>query len=124
MVRVVRSRDCGNSPKNRLVEDVAVALAIGDVDAIAAAVTEDVQWLTVGDGAIAGVADVAVAALNAKPERLAEVTIVHVMSHGKLGAANGIVHSGTGRYEFCHVMEFGNARGTAVQKITTYRVDL
>ena len=119
---VIRSKDCGNSPKNRLVEDFTVALAIGDSKGVSRLVTDDVEWVIAGGRKMVGVAEVTRAVDDARPARPYSVTIDHVMSHGKLGAASGSVQSGDEAYLFCNVIEFSNARATAVRRITTYRV--
>lgn len=52
------------------------------------------------------------------------LTVAHVVSHGKAGAADGVVEYLDRRSAFCHVFEFSSARGTSVSAITTYEVDV
>jgi hypothetical protein len=44
MTDVMRSADCGNSPKNVLVEALSIALATGDVGGVVGATVEAVRW--------------------------------------------------------------------------------
>ncbi|MBN1315770.1 MAG: hypothetical protein JXA42_09890 [Anaerolineales bacterium] len=48
-MNIVQSADCGNSPKNRLVENPAVALSIGDYLTVSSLATDDVLWRIVGE---------------------------------------------------------------------------
>ena len=52
MTKVLRSRDCGNSPKNTLLEDLTIALAKRDTRFLIGVVTEDVRWNVVGRRAL------------------------------------------------------------------------
>lgn len=42
-MEIVRSQDCGNSPKNQLVEAPTIALLTGEFQTQSDTVTEDVQ---------------------------------------------------------------------------------
>ncbi len=42
MTQIQGSKDCGNSPKNQFVQDVAVAIECGDI--MPEAFSEDVTW--------------------------------------------------------------------------------
>ncbi len=124
MTDVIRSGDCGNSPKNILVESLSIALATGDIAGVGAATVGDVQWRIVGNEPVAGAAEVAEALraeIRRKPRR---VVIGHVMTHGRAGAVNGTVEFAGGKHrEFCDVFEFSSAKGTHVSRITSYRVE-
>jgi hypothetical protein len=52
------------------------------------------------------------------------VTIDHVVSHGKAGAVDGMIAFGRKRRAFCHVFEFGSAKGTHVNRIISYAIPL
>lgn len=124
MTEVIRSGDCGNSPKNVFVETLAVALATGDRDVVLASIVDDVRWRVVGDEPTLGkdeIADALRANGKRKPKR---VVIDRVMTHGRAGAVNGTVEFAGGKVcEFCDVYEFGSAKGNSVSRITSYRVE-
>lgn len=125
MLNIVRSPDCGNSPKNKLLEDLEISFARGDLDFILASVSEDVQWNILGKGSIRGKAAL-VEALQLRQvgdNAVIELTIDHVVSHGKAGAVNGFRKHRDGRsYDFCCFYEFANAKGTQVCSITSYLI--
>ena len=73
MTRIRQHADCGNSPKNRLVQDL---------------------------------------------------TIEHVLSHGRAGAVDGVVEFGNKRRAFCQVYELSNAAGSRVKALTSYSISL
>ena len=120
-MKVTRSADCGNSPKNHLVEDVCVAMASLDVVAVRDLLSENVHWRRVGKDDVEGLEEVIEAVQRGKRPR--SVLIDQVVTHGRGGAANGEVVSAAGRkVAFCHVFRFANARGSAVQRIVSYVV--
>jgi hypothetical protein len=122
MTEIKQTQDCGNSPKNQLLHDLAIALASADVSRLAGIVTEDVRWLPVGATPASGVDAFCRAVTRFGPATA--VTIEHVVSHGKAGAVDGVVEFGRKRRAFCLVIEFANAKGTEVSEITSYSIAL
>ena len=121
MPQIYPSEDCGNSPKNQFVEKLSIALGIGDVPEVLARVTETVQWKLVGKTTWQGKEAVHQAAAQRAQPELSELTIIHVATHGKIGAVTGTFRQQDGTiYEFCDVYEFSTARATHVQAITSY----
>ena len=117
MVQIHGSKDCGNSPKNKFVQDVAVALECGD--AVSSAFSEDVIWETRSKEPISG-KDAVCKDLEARPKP-ASVVIEHAISHGKVGAASGEVTFMNGdTRRFCHVFEFTNAKANCVAVVRSY----
>jgi len=122
MAEVMRSTDCGNSPKNRFVEDLEVAFAQRDTGFLLGNVADDVRWNIVSETPIRGKDALKEAIENIPQDReVTEITINHVVTHGKVGAVNGIIkRKNDTTSEFCSVYEFSNAKGTDVRDITTY----
>jgi hypothetical protein len=122
MTQIYPSEDCGNSPKNQFVEKLSIALAIGDLPEVLERVTETVQWKLAGEATRQGKEAVRQAiAQRAAQSPLSELTILHVATHGKIGAVNGTFRQQDGTsYDFCHVYEFSSAKATHVQTITSY----
>jgi hypothetical protein len=118
MTQITGRADCGNSPKNLLLQELTIAIACADMQSIANLVSDDVSWLPAGGEAVAGTAAVREAITREGPA--ASVTIDHVISHGKAGAVDGVIVYGRTSRAFCHVFEFTTARGTAVRRITSY----
>ena len=121
-MKVIRSSDCGNSPKQKLLEDMSVALAGADAGLIDSLAVPELVWLHVGKKPVEG-QDAVLSAIR-KSGSAAEVTIERVVSHGKAGAVNGIIRRGGNRTAFCHIFEFNNTKCTHVKSISTYSVVL
>ena len=121
-MKVIRSSDCGHSPKQKLLEDMSVALADADAGLIGSLTMPELVWLHVGEKPIEG-RDAVLSAIR-KPGPVTEVAIERVVSHGRAGAINGIITRGSKRTAFCHMFEFNNTKCTHVKSISTYLVVL
>ncbi len=117
MIQVQGSKDCGNSPKNKFVQDVSVAMECGE--AMPDAFSEDVAWEQPALQ-ISGKDDVLdYLGSLAKPT---SVTVRHAISHGKVGTASGEVTLENGHIRrFCHVFEFTNTKANCVAVVRSYR---
>ena len=122
MTKILRSKDCGNSPKNQLLQDLTIAMAKADTSTARELVTGDIEWTPIGRQPVPGVDAFCRAFSRYGPAT--KLTIEHVISHGKSGAVNGVVEWGNNRRAFCHVYEFSNAKGTAVRSLTSYSIKL
>lgn len=117
MAQVQGSKDWGNSPKNKFVQDVAVSRECGDV--VPSAFSEDMIWEYPPKGPILGRKAV-IEALGARPKP-STVVVQHAISHGKVGAASGEVAFTNGDLRrFCHVFEFTNAKANCVATVRSY----
>ena len=83
-MKVIRSSGCGNSPKQKLVEDMSVALAGADAGIMASLAVPELVWLHIGKKPIEGQNAVLSAIRKSGPAT--EVTIERVVSHGRAGA--------------------------------------
>jgi hypothetical protein len=120
MTKVQRSQDCGNSPKNQLLQELTVAIARSDEAKLSGFLAADVQWSPVGRESISGAKAVCRALMRSG--KATALKIEHVISHGRSGAVDGIVVFGDKKRAFCHVYEFGSAKGVNVSGFTTYSV--
>ncbi|WP_295810476.1 nuclear transport factor 2 family protein [uncultured Nitratireductor sp.] len=119
---ITGSKDCGNSPKNQLVQDVSVALAAGDAETLSKLLVENAVWEIAGERTFEG-RDAIIAA--SAQTRVRALTVDHAISHGRTGAANGRLDLENGRkIAFCDVQDFANAKGTSVLRVSTLRVPL
>lgn len=117
MVKVTGSQDCGNSPKNRFAQDVAVALEAGKV--MAGMLSDAVAWRGVAAAALEGTAAVR-RYLEERPKPIA-ITVEHAIAHGKVGMSNGETTFADGtRRRFSHVFDFTNAKGNCGAAISSY----
>ncbi|WBU64066.1 hypothetical protein [Paracoccus aerodenitrificans] len=116
-IRIEGSGDCGNSPKNRLAQDIAIGLENGDLDAELLA--DDVIWRTASGAVIKGAA--AVVAAVRKADRPSDITVDHAISHGKVGAANGITGLSGGKMRgFAHMIGFTSTSAKKIEAISSY----
>ena len=116
MVRVIGSRDCGNSPKNQFAQEIGVALECGNF--LADAFPDEMVWER-HDGTIEGPGAIkaALAALTTP----STITVEHAITHGKVGAVSGrcTLPDGATR-RFGHVLEFTSAKANQVARIKSY----
>ena len=116
-MRIQGSRDCGNSPKNRFVQDFAIAIESGDP--VPDSVSETIVWEGVSQEPITGSAAFAAALKRRRAPQ--GITIEHAISHGKVGAACGTVLGANGEERrFAHVFEFTNTKANCVAVVRTY----
>ncbi|MFD1216045.1 nuclear transport factor 2-like protein [Microbulbifer celer] len=119
MIEIIRSKDCGNSPKNQFVEKVVVALESGDFEFLDGVLSEGAVWelanssVTEGDGLRAHI--------QSCGEGVALVKVDHVISHGKSGSANGYIQDRKGKVlHFCHFIEFTSAKCVKINRVCSY----
>lgn len=118
MTRINSSRDCGNSPKNRFAEQIAIALETGDDKFLGEILDTGAVWETAA-GQCEGREQV-LARLASRPPP-ARLHIDHVITHGKAGAVNGLVEAQGGESRrFCHILTFTSARCQSVGRITSF----
>ncbi len=117
MTQVQGSKDCGNSPKNKFAQDVAVALECGETDP--GAFSENVIWETPSTEQITGKRAL-LEHLRDRPKP-SSVVVQHAITHGKVGAASGEVTFANGHTRrFCHVFEFTSAKANCIAVVRSY----
>ncbi len=125
MTKIIRSEDCGNSPKNSFIQEVAIALAMRNVEFLLRSVSDDIRWYIVGRKLVQGKAEFVDFIQSLGDHQIDTLTIHHVVTHGKAGSVNGIARlNDGGSQEFCDVWEFTNAKGTSVKAITSYMIEV
>jgi hypothetical protein len=123
MTRIICAVDCGNSPKRSLLKDFGTALGRGNQAAVLKRLTDDILWEWVGSAPLRGREAVAGMLRRMQQEPRQELVIEHILTHGAAGAVNGTMRLTNGRsYGFCHVLEFSSAKGTLIQRITSYEI--
>ena len=100
LVKITRSGECKNSPKNGFVEEFAIDLLSGAdlTDRLAGGVTCAVPQF----------------------KNLKAIHVHHAISHGKVGAANGTLTTPTGDMEFSLILEFVNTKASQVASCKFY----
>ena len=111
MTRITRSADCGNSPKNAAVEEIAVMLEGGTWSRDAFG--ESTVW-ALADGRLVEGADDIRDARRMAPE---EIRIDHAIAHGKVGAVSGV----TDGEAFAYILTYTSAGMKRLARIDSYR---
>ena len=118
MTKLSRSTDCGNSPKNKMVEDIGVALEMRDCEFLAAILDSEAVWSY--SRSIITTAEKILDSLLTQ-DKPAVLAIDHSISHGKVGSVNGRAdRNGKGEQRFCHIIEFTSTKCNRVKRIESY----
>lgn len=124
MTKITVNTDCGNAPKREFLKEFNSAFAKGNVEFLIESVADDVVWEQVGDKRISGKEQFAAALEKMKQEKVAELILEQILSHGKEGAANGVIRMQDGRvYAFSDFYRFNSAKGAKLKTITSYLIE-
>lgn len=119
MTKIQGSSDCGNSPKNKFAEQIAICIETGKVDELAPLLVPDFRWNNedASEHPAAEFLDAVGGAAAASG-----IVIDRVVTHGRNGAVSGSTVSQQGsQARFCHIMQFANAKGTTLAAIDSFR---
>lgn len=124
MFKVIKSKDCGNSPRNKTLEDFTISVAKGKYGPLKSLLSEETEWAVSGDKLLIGYKEIFQDFILFDPSEICEFQILQVMGHGRSGAVTGIATKKTGAtVHFCHVFEFTSASAKMIKKISTYTMD-
>jgi hypothetical protein len=91
MTKIVKSDGCGNSPKNLLVQSLAIAIETANASAFSRCVTTDVVWALPGRKSFVGKAACLAYLRSRKSSSPKQVRVRRVINHGRAGAADGMI---------------------------------
>jgi len=117
MTKLNRSTDCGNSPKNKMAEDIGIAVEMRDCEYLSSILDSEAVWIYLGSKTTTANKILDTLSSQDKPTAL---TIDHAISHGKVGAVNGYAEHGKGKQRFCHIIEFTSTKCHQVKRIESY----
>ncbi len=121
MTKIVSSPNCGNSPKMEFLKEFNIAFAKGNVEFITESVTDDIVWNIIGDKQMEGKEQFTEELEKMKSEKVSELVLKQILSHGKEGAANGVMKMQDGKkYAFSDFYVFQGAKGTKIKAMTSY----
>ncbi|GEP93261.1 SnoaL-like domain-containing protein [Chitinophaga terrae (ex Kim and Jung 2007)] len=125
MIKIQVQADCGNAPKKMFVKDFIIAIVNNDQASLEKNATDDIQWTTAGGETIEGKEAVLAALRRFRSDKVAELTIHTIITHGYDGMAEGLLKFKDGRKEaFCDVYRFKASTNHApVKNIRTYTVE-
>ena len=125
MIKIISSPNCGNSPKMEFLKKFNIAFAKGNVEFITESVTDEVVWNIIGDRKIEGKEKFTEELEKMKSEKVTELIIDQILSHGKEGATNGIIKMHNGKkYAFSDFYKFKGAKGAKIESITSYVIGI
>lgn len=115
--------DCGNAPKRELVKDLTVYFASYDLDKVMEYMDDQVTWTLVGDDPVVGKEQFRAELEKMSGNKVQELTIHSVITHGKEAAVNGEMRMQDGQvYEFSDFYEFTSAAAKKAKSIRSYVV--
>lgn len=120
-IKIISSKDCGNAPKKRVLQEFIVACLKKDTDTISEFTSEKLIWTIVNDSTVQG-RDSFIHALEGKiPKGVLELELLNVITHGHTAAVNGTLKFKDGTiYSFCNVYRFVSAGKNVLKEITSY----
>lgn len=109
-----------------LLEELNKAFARNDTDFIAEKVTDDIKWSIIGDQTIEGKEAFVQALNNMAAEEPMELTIHHIITHGKEASVDGIMKqpSDNKAYAFCDVYKFSGFKNPKITEMTSYVIEV
>lgn len=119
--KVIKSKDCGNSPKNASAEEFVIAVVTCNSPKVSKWSHDDIEWQISRDETIQGKNEILKALRLRKNKVPTRLTIQTVVTHGKAGAVNGTAQfKDKEAVAFCYFIEFASASAKAVKKIVYY----
>ena len=116
-IKIERSGDCGNSPKQQFLQDFVIAIATADLDQLAQKSAPDISWLRAGHTTRTGQDQFLDAVRDLAP--VEQIVIHDVVSHGRKGAVRGTIRSQGESRLFSQFVEFANTKCTHVRLLNT-----
>lgn len=125
MTKIIFGSNCGNSPKMEFLKQLNIAFAEGNVAFLMENVTDDIIWNIIGDKKIKGIEAFSEELEKMKSVKASELILDQILSHGKEGAANGVMIMENGKqYAFSDFYIFQSAKGEKIKAITSYCIKL
>jgi ketosteroid isomerase-like protein len=111
--------------KQVFLEKFNRAFADSDTDFLLSCVTDDIRWKVAGEQWVEGREQFASQLREMEQSEPLELTIEHIITHGKLAAVNGVMKSLDGKtYGFCDIYTFSQSKDPKVREMTSYVVEL
>lgn len=87
MTKITVKPDCGNAPKKELLKQLNIAFAKANSDFLTDIVSDDIEWDIMGDQKISGKEQFTRKLETLKSEKVSELMLDRILTHGKEGAA-------------------------------------
>ena len=120
MGQIIKSGECRNSPKNAAMEEIAIEIFNGASDRLLERLANDVT-LHLADGTLIDGREATTHHIRKHVQRNFDILKVdHSITHGRVGAANGLLTIEGDQIGFCVVVEFVNTKAERLQAIKLY----
>ncbi|GET25548.1 nuclear transport factor 2 family protein [Prolixibacter sp. NT017] len=125
MTKITVGADCGNAPKREFLKEINIAFAKGNEDFLIDSVTDTIVWNMIGDRIIEGKETFKKELEKMKAEKVSELILDRILTHGKEGAVSGVMKMQNGKtYAFSDFYEFSGAKGVRVKSISSYIIEI
>lgn len=126
MVKINVLEDCGNAPKKQFLKDFIIAVVKNENAFLARNVTKDICWNVVGGRSAQGQQEVLLELQRFRSDKVVELNIYTIVTHGYNGVANGLLKFKGGKtVAFCDVYLFKASTNNApIKTIDTYAIHL
>jgi len=121
MNRMILGRDCGNSPRKRLLQEFYMAIYEGDSSFIASHLQENITWEFPGitfedkESCLKYIKKYHSLKIN-------ELSLTKIITHGAEAAVIGSITAEPGMsYQFCDVFTFASAGKSAIKSIISFQ---
>ncbi len=113
-MKITKSADCGNSPKNLLVQEICIAYVNHDSKFFERYIEDDAITRNIVHERTAE---------KSNDSKIREVRIIHPISHGKSGAVEYIVfYKNKNVKQFCLFIEFDSAAAKKIKRLKRYEL--
>ncbi|MEX2380639.1 MAG: nuclear transport factor 2 family protein [Vicingaceae bacterium] len=126
-MKVNCKEDCGNAPLKEMIRDFNIAFGQGDVESIAEKLTDDMVWEMMGEHKFVGKEKVVEELEKMKEYTASELSIDHIITHGKAASCNGsfIMKEGGAKYAFCDVYDFDKSgKNARIKKMISFGIKI
>ena len=125
MIEIIKSADCGNSPKNAFVENFTTKLFTGEKSHVIASIADDSSWEIVGLALIQGKTDIIKAMPKYDYSHARQLHVLHSITHGRTGMTEIRVTKANGaRLAICTIFHFRSAKATVLANLKSFIVPL
>jgi len=120
MLKIIVPKDCDNAPKKRLLRDLQIAHARGNVEEVLSYFTEEVQWDVPGQSVLTGKESIRQFLNQMSSLSTQALYLDQIITHGKEAAVRGRLVFENREVRFADFYEFRSAGSKEIKTITTF----
>lgn len=113
--------------KGKFLKQFNEAFAAGDIDYVAANITDDIEWTIIGDKQISGKATFMEEFKKMAQGPAGKAEIQQVITHGKEAAVRGAIimeAEKTRKWAFCDTYEFSGFKNPKIKKMVSFVIEV